>query len=105
MSVLSVTTVGAVYTPLEETVPQAPPLQPAADTDHEIARLGFEFAMGTSVAVKPADAPALTEAGPVRLNENELVMVIVPTPLFDGSAVLMAMRATLGGAVRICGAV
>ena len=36
----------------------------------------------------------------MRVNENELVMVIVPTPLFDGSAILMAVRETLGGAVR-----
>jgi hypothetical protein len=42
----------------------------------------------------------LTEAGPVRVKENELVIVIVPTPLFDGSATLMAVRETLGGAVR-----
>jgi hypothetical protein len=42
---------GAVYNPLEETVPQAPALQPEPDTDHETARLGFEFAVGTSVAV------------------------------------------------------
>jgi hypothetical protein len=42
---------GAMYTPLEEIVPQAPPLQPEPDTNHEIARLGFEFAVGTSVAV------------------------------------------------------
>jgi hypothetical protein len=42
---------GAVYTPLEETVPQAPPAQPEPDTDHEITRLGFEFAVGISVAV------------------------------------------------------
>jgi hypothetical protein len=32
-------------------------------------------------------------------------MVIAPTALFDGSATLMAVRETLGGAVRTCGAV
>jgi hypothetical protein len=50
-------------------------------------------------------APALTEEGPVTAKENELVIVIVPTPLFEGSATLMAVRETLGGAARICGAV
>jgi hypothetical protein len=42
---------GAVYTPLAEIVPQAAPEQPDPDTLQEIARLGFELAAGTSVAV------------------------------------------------------
>jgi hypothetical protein len=50
-------------------------------------------------------APAFIDAGPVRLNENELVMVMVPVALFDVSATLMAVSETLGGAVRTCGAV
>lgn len=41
----------------------------------------------------------------MRVKENELVMVIVPTPLFDGSATLIAVTDTLGGTVSICGAV
>ena len=52
-----------------------------------------------------AEAPALTEAGPVRVRENELAMVIIATPLFDGSATLMAMIETVGGAGRTWGAV
>ena len=52
-----------------------------------------------------AVAPALTEAGPATVSENELVIVIAAAPLFDGSATLIALTETLGGAVRICGAV
>jgi len=92
---------GAVYTPLEEIVPHAAAVQPAPETLHEIVRLGFELATGVSVAVKFAAEPAFTEAGPVSVNANELVIVIVPTPLFDGSAMLVAVRETLGGAARI----
>jgi hypothetical protein len=40
-----------VYKPPEEIVPQAAPAHPEPETDHEIARLGFELAAGTSVAV------------------------------------------------------
>jgi hypothetical protein len=43
--------VGAVKVPLWEIVPQAAPLQPEPETDHEIARLGFEFAAGVMLAV------------------------------------------------------
>jgi hypothetical protein len=42
---------GAVYTPLEEIVPQVAPEQPAPETAHEIVGLGLELAAGTSVAV------------------------------------------------------
>jgi hypothetical protein len=41
---------GAVYTPPEEIVPQAAPLQPVPATLQEITRLGFEFAAGVNVA-------------------------------------------------------
>ncbi len=47
----------------------------------------------------------MTEAGPATVSENELVIVIAAVPLFDGSATLIALTETLGGAVRICGAV
>src|ERR1019366_3865043 len=49
--------------------------------------------------------PALTDDGPARARENELVTEIVPVPLLDGSATLMAFREIFGGAIRICGAV
>jgi hypothetical protein len=52
-----------------------------------------------------ATAPVLTEAGPFTVNENELVIVMAAAPLFDGSATLMAMSVTPGGAVIIWGAV
>ena len=49
--------------------------------------------------------PVATDDGPVTARENELVTVIVPVPLLDGSAMLMAVREMPGGAIRICGAV
>jgi hypothetical protein len=49
--------------------------------------------------------PALTDGGPLTASENELVMLIVAVPFLDGSATLTAMRETLGGVGRICGAV
>jgi hypothetical protein len=96
---------GAVYAPLGAIVPQTPPAQPAPETLHETARLGFEFAAGVRVAVKVVVLPALTDEDPVTAKENVLVIVIAPVLLFDGSATLIAVRVTFGGAVRICGAV
>jgi hypothetical protein len=96
---------GAVYTPLEEIVPHAAPVQPVPATLQKITRLGFELAAGVSVAAYVAVLPALTGEGPVTERENELVTVIVPVPLLDGSATLTAIREILGGAKRICGAV
>jgi hypothetical protein len=80
-------------------------VQPVPATVHEIARLGFEFAAGVRVAVKVVVLPALTDADPVTAKENVLVTTIVLAPLFDGSATLIAVNVTFGGAVRICGAV
>jgi hypothetical protein len=70
-----------------------------------MTRLGLEFAAGVSVAVYAAVLPAETDDGPVTLSENKLVMVIVPVPLLEGSATLMAVSETLVGAIRTCGAV
>ena len=96
---------GAVYAPLEEIVPQAAPVQPVPAALHNIARLGLELAVGVRVEVKALVLPALTDVGPVTARENVLVIVIVPVPLLDGSATLMAVKVTFGGAVRTCGAV
>jgi len=43
--------------------------------------------------------------GPATAREKELVTVMVPVALLDGSAALIAVRETLGGATKICGAV
>ena len=43
--------------------------------------------------------------GPVTAREKELVTVMVPVALLDGSATLTAMREMLGGTMEICGAV
>jgi hypothetical protein len=50
-------------------------------------------------------AAAFTDEGPVTASENELVTVIAARPLLEGSATLMAVTETLGGAVKTCGAV
>src|SRR5580704_14362591 len=81
---------GAVYTPLEEIVPHAAPVQPVPVTLQEMTRLGFELAAGVSVAVYAAVPPAETDDGPATAREKKLVSVIVPVPLLDGSATLMA---------------
>jgi hypothetical protein len=49
--------------------------------------------------------PAVIVEGPVRAREKELVIVMAAVPLLDGSATLTAVSETLGGAIRICGAV
>ncbi len=96
---------GAVYTPPAEIVPQDAPAQPVPATLQEITRLGLEPAAGVSAAAYVAVLPALTDDGPMTASENKLVTVIVPLPLLDGSATLIAVNETLGAAVRTCGAV
>ena len=93
-----------MYTPIDETVPHAGPVQPVPATLHKITRLGFELAAGVSVAENIAEAPALTEDGPVNASVNRLAMVIVPLPLLDGSATLVAVNEMAGDALRISGA-
>ena len=95
---------GAVNTPLEETNPHAAPVHPVPAMLHDIMRLGLELATGVSVAEKAAVSPAFIEDGPVNASENELVTTIVPTLDLDGSATLVALSETPGGAIRICGA-
>jgi hypothetical protein len=43
--------------------------------------------------------------GPATARVKELVTVMVPVALLDASAALIAVRETLGGATKICGAV
>ena len=49
--------------------------------------------------------PAVSVDGPVTAREKELVTVMVPVALLDGSATLVAVRETPGGEIKICGAV
>jgi hypothetical protein len=49
--------------------------------------------------------PAVIVEGPVSAREKVLVTVMAAVPLLDGSATLTAVRETVGGAIRICGAV
>ena len=97
-------TEGAVYTPLEEIVPQATPAQPIPATLQEITRLGFDPPAGVSVAAYATILPVGTDDGPTTIRENKLAMVMLPVALLDGSATLVAVRKMLGDAVRTCGA-
>jgi hypothetical protein len=96
---------GAVYTPVEEIVPQAAPVQPLPVTLQEITRLGLEPEGGVSAAVYVVVLPASTDDGPITASEKELVILIVAVALLDESATLTAIRETFAGTGRICGAV
>jgi hypothetical protein len=91
--------------PVCEIVPHDATVQPVPDILQKIMRLGLELAAGESVAMYVAEFPAFTEGGPATASEKELVTSMLAVPLLDGSAVLMAISETLGGAGRICGAV
>ena len=45
--------------------------------------------------------PAVIVDGPATARVKELVTVMVPVALLDGSAALIAVRETLGGAMKI----
>ena len=60
---------------------------------------------GVSVAVNCAVAPLATAEGPLTVKVNALVMLSVAPAAFEGSAALVAVRVTLAGVGRICGAV
>ena len=60
---------------------------------------------GVSVAEYAAVLLVFTDDGPVTASVNKLVMVIVPVPLFEGSATLMAVKEMFGAAARMRGAV
>ena len=85
--------------------PQAAPLHPGPETLQFTTRLGFEFGAGVIVAVYATVAPVFTEAGPLTVSAKLLVTVIAALAAFEGSATLRAVSVTLGGEVRICGAV
>jgi hypothetical protein len=86
-------------------VPQDAPEHPAPETAQEIAGFGFEFGTGVSVAARLAVEPAVTDEGPVTVKVKLLVTVTVAVAFFDGSAALVTVIASVGGAGRFCGAV
>jgi hypothetical protein len=49
--------------------------------------------------------PAVIVDGPATARVKELVTVMDPVALLEGSAALVAVKETLGGAIEICGAV
>jgi len=86
-------------------VPQAVPLHPGPETLQLTTRLGFELGAGVSVAVNCAVVPLATAEGPRTVKVNALVMLSIALAAFEGSAALVAVRVTLAGVGRICGAV
>ncbi len=87
--------------PLKEIDPHADPVQPAPESVHPIAVLGFELGAGVSVAAKFAVVPALTVVGPDTEKVKWLVTVISADPDLPGSAALRAFTVTVGAAGRI----
>ena len=86
-------------------VPQAVPAQPAPESCHCIARLGFESCTGENVAVKRELEPGAALEGPLIVSVKLLVMRIEAAARFAGSAELCAVSVTIAGEGRICGAV
>jgi hypothetical protein len=86
-------------------VPQDAPEHPVPETAQEIAGFGFELGTGVSVAARLAVEPAVTDEGPVTVKAKLLVTVTVAVAFFDGSAVLVPVIVSVGGAGRFCGAV
>jgi hypothetical protein len=85
--------------------PQAAPLHAGPETFQEMAALGFEPAMGVSVAAYVAVAPVLTEFAPLTTNVKWLVTIIAAVAVLLGSAKLCAVNTTLAGDGSTCGAV
>jgi hypothetical protein len=96
---------GAVYTPACVIVPHELAAHPTPATLQEIARFGFEFAGGVSVAAYVADVPAFTDLGPTTKSENMLVRPIAAVAILEVSATLIAIKLALAGVGRIPGAV
>jgi len=96
------TAAGAVYKPDALMVPQAPPLQPAPETDHVTA----EFAVPVTVAVNCCCVPVvtLTVAGDTETATGGIT-VTVALPDFVWSACEVAVTVTVAGFGMIAGAV
>src|SRR5947209_10341347 len=86
-------------------VPQPLPAQPAPESCHWMARLGFEFCAGENVAVKGEVEPGAALEGPLIVSVKLLVMPMEAAACFAGSAALCAVSVTFAGEGRICGAV
>jgi hypothetical protein len=86
-------------------VPQVAPEHPVPEMAQEIARFGFEFDTGVSIAAKLPLAPTAIDDGPVSVKVKLLVTVTTAMAFFDGSAVLVTLIVSVGGAGMFCGAV
>jgi len=86
-------------------IPQALPLQPEPESDHDSELLGFDSGTGVMVATKAAVTPGCTVAGALSCSEKLLVIRAFAEFCLEGSATLVAVRVTLAFPGRICGAV
>jgi hypothetical protein len=88
-----------------ERVPQDEPLQPAPVKAQVIASLGFDPGTGVKVATIAAVPSVGTLAGALTVSVKLLVTVMDAEARLEGSAALCAVKVTLEGEGRICGAV
>jgi hypothetical protein len=86
-------------------IPQALPLQPVPESDHDKELLGFEPGTGVMVATSAAVTPGCTVAGALSCMEKSLVIRTFAEFCLAGSAALVAVKVTLAFPGRICGAV
>ena len=84
--------------------PQAVPLQPGPDKDHESAVLGLDPGRGVKIVATVAVEPVPTLAGADTVNEKLLVIVIAAEACLEGSATLCAVNVSVWEEGRICGA-
>lgn len=86
-------------------IPQALPLHPAPESDHDKELLGFEPCTGVMVATRAAVTPGCRDAGALSCNVKLLVIKIFAEFCLEGSAALVAVRVKLALPGRVCGAV
>ena len=86
-------------------IPQALPLQPVPERDHDRELLGFDPGTRVMVATSAAVTPGCTLAGALSSNEKLLVIWTFAELCLEGSAALVAVSVTLAFPGKICGAV
>lgn len=96
------TTAGAVYKPLDVTVPQRAPLQPVPDTLQVTPLFGFPFTTAVNCCVCPATTWAVV--GEIATTVGGTTVTIADAD-FDGSAFEVAVTVTCGGLGIVVGAV
>ena len=86
-------------------IPQALPLQPVPESDHDKELLGLDPGTGVMVATSAAVTPGCTVAGALSCSEKSLLIRTFAESRLEGLATLVAVKVTLAFPGRICGAV